>query len=120
MHMKNDKSMIVGLPQKTLFTRAEVAAILSIGLSTLDSCISEEELPRERLSKRVLISRGDLEVYILQEINNHPVRFWECTITFTFHDGRLQFYTVQTSERKNVADIKSNFGETNYQNGKSA
>jgi len=63
--MKNDKSMIVELPQKTLFTRAEVAAILSIGLSTLDSCVSEQELPRVRLSKRVLISRGDLEVYIL-------------------------------------------------------
>lgn len=56
----------------------------------------------------------------LQDLNNHPVRFGECTITFTFHDGRLQFYTVQTSERKNVANIKSNFGETNYQNGKSA
>lgn len=50
-------------------------------------------------------------VAALQEINNHPVRFGECTITFTFHDGRLQFYTVQTSERKTVADIKSNFGE---------
>lgn len=59
-------------------------------------------------------------VAALQEINNHPVRFGECTITFTVHDGRLQFYTVQTSERKNVADIKSNFGEANYQNGKSA
>ena len=22
----------------------------------------------------------------LQDINNHPVRFGECTITFTFHD----------------------------------
>ena len=56
----------------------------------------------------------------LQDLNNHPVRFGECTITFTFHDERLQFYTVQTSERKNVANIKSNIGETNYQNGKSA
>ena len=41
----------------------------------------------------------------LQDINNHPVRFGECTITFTFHDGRLQYYTLTTSERKNIAEI---------------
>ena len=59
------KSIIVEFPEKTLFTRAEAAEILSIGLSTLDSLISEEELPRIRLSKRVLFARGDLESYIL-------------------------------------------------------
>lgn len=63
--MKNEKSMIVEFPQKTLFTRAEAAEILSIGLSSLDSLISDEELPRIRLSKRVLFARGDLEAYIL-------------------------------------------------------
>ena len=59
------KSIIVEFPEKTLFTRAEAAEILSIGLSTLDSLISDEELPRIRLSKRVLFTRGDLEAYIL-------------------------------------------------------
>ena len=54
------KSIIVEFPEKTLFTRAEAAEILSIGLSTLDSLISDEELPRIRLSKRVLFARGDL------------------------------------------------------------
>lgn len=63
--MKNNTSIIVEFPQKTLFTRREVASILSIGLSTLDSLISDEELPRIRLSKRVLFARGDLETYIL-------------------------------------------------------
>ena len=63
--MKNEKSIIVEFPEKTLFTRAEAAALLSIGLSTLDSLISDEELPRIRLSKRVLFARGDLEAYIL-------------------------------------------------------
>ena len=56
------KSIIVEFPEKTLFTRAEAAEILSIGMSTLDSLISDEELPRIRLSKR---ARGDLEAYIL-------------------------------------------------------
>ena len=59
------KSIIVEFPEKTLFTRAEAAEILSIGMSTLDSLISDEELPRIRLSKRVLFARGDLEAYIL-------------------------------------------------------
>ena len=59
------KSIIVEFPEKTLFTRAEAAEILSIGLSTLDSLISDEELPRIRLSNRVLFARGGLEAYIL-------------------------------------------------------
>jgi hypothetical protein len=50
----------------------------------------------------------------LQDINNHPVRFGECTITFTFHDGRLQYYTLTTSERKNVADLNANFKKMEY------
>lgn len=57
----------------------------------------------------------------LQDINNHPVRFGECTITFTFHDGHLQFYTLVTSERKNAADIKTNYKKVgNLENGKPA
>ena len=60
-------------------------------------------------------------VAALQDINNHPVRFGECTITFTFHDGRLQYYTLTISERKNVADMNANFRKMeNIPNGKSA
>ena len=59
------KSIIVEFPEKTLFTRAEAAEILSIGMSTLDSLISDEELPRIRLSKRVLFFFFFLEAYIL-------------------------------------------------------
>ena len=63
--MKTTKSILVEFPQKTLLTRAETASILSVGLSTLDTLISEQELPRFRLSKRVLFARGDVETYIL-------------------------------------------------------
>lgn len=38
----------------------------------------------------------------LQELNAHPIRFGECSITFTFHDGKVQFYTITSVERKNV------------------
>ena len=57
----------------------------------------------------------------LQDINNHPVRFGECTVTFTFHDGSLQYYTLTTSERKNVADINTGYKKMeNRPNGKTA
>jgi len=60
-------------------------------------------------------------VSILQDINNHPIRFGECTVTFTYHDGKIQFYTVTTSERKNVKDVKPALvKEQAYKNGKSA
>lgn len=60
-------------------------------------------------------------VSALQDINNHPIRFGECTVTFTYHDGKIQFYTVTTSERKNVKDVKSSFvKEQAYKNEKSA
>ena len=60
-------------------------------------------------------------VAALQDINNHPVRFGECTITFTFHDGRLQYYTLTTSERKNVAELNAGFKKLeNMPNGKTA
>ena len=60
-------------------------------------------------------------VAALQDINNHPVRFGECTITFTFHDGRLQYYTVTTTEQKNVADLNGNCKKMEYvPNGKTA
>ena len=57
----------------------------------------------------------------LRDINNLPIRFGECTITFTFHDGCLQYYTLTTSERKNVADMNANFKKMEcVPNGKTA
>ena len=44
-------------------------------------------------------------VQALLELNNHQIQHGECAITFTFHDGRVQFYTVSTNERHNVADV---------------
>lgn len=42
----------------------------------------------------------------LQEINKQHIKHGECSVTFTYHDGRVVFYTVETSERHNVASSK--------------
>lgn len=45
-------------------------------------------------------------IQTLQELSNRQILHGECSITFTYHDGRVQFYTVSTSERHNVASSK--------------
>lgn len=55
---------IAELPAKTLLSRREVAQILGIGLSTLDTLITYEELPRTIIRKRVFVHRADLANYI--------------------------------------------------------
>lgn len=62
--MKTPIFAITEWPEKTLFTRAETAQILGIGISTLDSLVNYVELPRTIVRKRVLIHRQDLERYI--------------------------------------------------------
>lgn len=62
--MKQSTFTITEFPEKTLLSRQETAQILGIGLSTLDSLITYEELPRTIVHKRVLIHRRDLENYI--------------------------------------------------------
>ncbi len=62
--MKSSLYEITEWPQKTLFSRQEVATILNVGLSTVDSLISYTELPRTVIHKRVLVHRKDLEKYI--------------------------------------------------------
>lgn len=56
-------------------------------------------------------------IQALQELNNHQIQHGECSITFTYHDGRVQFYTVSTTERHNAADILK---QQEMRNGKSA
>lgn len=58
-------SIIQELPEQTLFSRPQAASILGVGLSTLDSLITDKDLPRVHLRKRVYVLRGDLEKYIL-------------------------------------------------------
>ena len=36
----------------------------------------------------------------LQDINNHPVRFGECTVTFTFHDAVCNITRSQPQRKK--------------------
>ena len=62
--MKQTTYALTEWPEKTLFSRQETAQILGIGLSTLDSLISYDELPRTIVHKRVLVHRKDLENYI--------------------------------------------------------
>lgn len=66
--MKPEKQTVLELPERTLFTRKEVASILRIGVSTLDSLITEDELPRIRIHKRVLYKRNDIEKYISSQV----------------------------------------------------
>ena len=58
---------VIELPNETLLTRKQVVDVLKIGLSTLDTMVKEDELPRVRLGKHVFVARQDLETYI----NNH-------------------------------------------------
>lgn len=62
--MKLSTQPIIELPEKTLLSRREVAQILNIGISTLDSLISYSDLPRTVIRKRVFVHRNDLEKYI--------------------------------------------------------
>ena len=62
--MKSPLLAITEWPAKTLLTRQETAQILGIGLSTLDSLITYEELPRTIIRKRVLFHRSDIATYI--------------------------------------------------------
>ncbi len=62
--MKSSQNTIIELPEKTLLSRQEVAQILNIGISTLDSLIPYSELPRTIIRKRVFVHRSDLEKYI--------------------------------------------------------
>lgn len=51
-------------------------------------------------------------IQALQELNNQQIQHGEWSITFTYHEGRVQFYTVSTSERHNVVFSKKQFGVT--------
>lgn len=62
--MKVPENLLVELPGKTLFSRREVAEILGIGISTLDSLVKPEELPRVKIHKRTMFLRNDIEAYI--------------------------------------------------------
>lgn len=57
--------IIAELPEKTVFTRQEAAAILKISLSTLDA-IESSELPRIRLGKHIRILRQDLANFLFR------------------------------------------------------
>lgn len=64
--MKEPKlSIVAENPEQTLFDRMSTAKILGIGISTLDSCITAEELPRVKIKKRTYFLRADIEKFIL-------------------------------------------------------
>ena len=62
--MKQTPFTITEFPDKSLLSRQETAAVLGVGVSTLDSLISYSELPRTIIHKRVLFHRKDIEAYI--------------------------------------------------------
>ena len=64
--MQNSKiTILLEKPEQSLFSRQETASILGIGVSTLDSLITPEELPRIKIKKRTYYLRSDIENYIL-------------------------------------------------------
>lgn len=53
------------------------------------------------------MSEGEnIFIHALQELNKHQLEYGECSITFTYHDGRVMFYTVSTNERHNVNSLE--------------
>jgi predicted DNA-binding transcriptional regulator AlpA len=53
-----------------ILTRRQVAQVLQIGLSTLDTCIPPAKLPRIKLGKTVRFFRSDAEDYLLRSRTN--------------------------------------------------
>jgi len=43
---------------------------------------------------------------IKTEIEKQDITHGKCTVCFTFHDGRLRFYELQFSKRKNIQPNK--------------
>ena len=54
-----------------MMTRQEAAQFLSVGVTTLDKAMKRKEnpLPYMRMGKRILISKEELEKWILTEID---------------------------------------------------
>jgi excisionase family DNA binding protein len=53
-----------------ILTRRQVAQVLQIGLSTLDTCIPSAKLPQIKLGKTVRFFRSDVEDYLLRNRTN--------------------------------------------------
>jgi excisionase family DNA binding protein len=53
-----------------ILTRRQVAQIMQIGLSTLDTCIPPAKLPRIKMGKTVRFFRSDVEDYLLRSRTN--------------------------------------------------
>lgn len=56
-------------------------------------------------------------IQALQELGKFQIQHGECSVTFTFHDGRIQFYTISSNERHNIASLKK---QQELTDGKSA
>lgn len=44
----------------------------------------------------------ELMIRLMQDINECNVKFGTCDVSFTFHDGKIQFYEISTRKRTNV------------------
>ena len=51
-------------------------------------------------------------IMLLQDINREQIRFGTCEVKFTWHDGRLQFYELTTTKRRNIDTESSKQGNT--------
>lgn len=55
-----------------------------------------------------------LLIQIMNDINNENIRFGTCKVNFTFHDGKIVFYEITTSKKRNVTNSKNIRQEDNY------
>ena len=57
----------------------------------------------------------ELLIQLMKDINDENIRFGTCEVKFTFHDGKIVFYEISTSKRRNVANFKNMRQEGNYE-----
>lgn len=56
-------SLKIELKDKLLFGKREAAALLSIGMRTLDRLLAADRIRHKRVGKKILISRAEIEKF---------------------------------------------------------
>jgi excisionase family DNA binding protein len=70
MKLKFDGAADAGAAQKSFLTVKQAAETSGLGVSTIRLMIRKRQLPAQRVGRRVLIKRNDLEIFLESE----PIR----------------------------------------------
>jgi hypothetical protein len=52
----------------------------------------------------------EIMILLMQDINREQIRFGTCEVKLTWHDGKLQFYELTTTKRRNTDTESSKQG----------